>query len=256
MESNGLKARTKYSRSRRGGNSTTTPITSYGIIAYTRCQDNQIRFLLYQRRDTFEYTDFMRGLWSEANLSSLFSLMSQGERDRIRNYVFRELWDDIWVDHNNRVYKEGYTRAKRRFDTVKHTIPSLLETTTSEVKTPSWGFPKGKKNFGGESSILCALREFEEETRISKDTINHVCDTPFTEFFTGSNGKKYCTIYYLSEIKQIIKPTIINLENRIRPTTISDEAGDVWWATYQESCEVLNEKRQNILGRALDLLNT
>jgi hypothetical protein len=90
------------------------PITSYGIILFSR-NENGILFLLYQRRDNFEYMDFLRGLWqSESQLPSLFELMSYDERDRLRNYTFDELWNDLWVKHDSKIYREGYSMAKNK----------------------------------------------------------------------------------------------------------------------------------------------
>ena len=38
--------------------------------------------------------------------------MSIEERKRIRDYTFQELWDDMWVDKNSRIYKENFSKAK------------------------------------------------------------------------------------------------------------------------------------------------
>ena len=60
------------------------PITSYGIILFVQRKDEdfkidqtKIQFLLYQRRDTYEYIEFVRGMWETMeDVKRFFSLMS------------------------------------------------------------------------------------------------------------------------------------------------------------------------------------
>ena len=148
------------------------PITSYGLILFcfpenpgeSSSSEEDIEgplFLIYQRRDNFEYMDFLRGVWvSEGQLPALFSLMSHEERERIRNYTFHELWNDLWVIQDCRIYKDGVTKAEKKYDSIKNQIPYLLDTTTSCIYHPPWGFPKGKKNGYHEDPLKCAIREF------------------------------------------------------------------------------------------------
>nr|QBK85495.1 MAG: NUDIX hydrolase [Marseillevirus LCMAC101] len=233
----------------------TEPITSYGLILHTAVNDKPV-FLLYQRRDNFEYMDFLRGVWvSEGQLPGLFSLMSPDERKRIREYTFQELWNDLWVEHSCRIFRDGFSKAKRKYDSVRDKIPELLDTTTSHIREPPWGFPKGKKNSFKEESTTCAIREFTEETRIPSDLICVTTTSPFVENFKGSNGKSYSTHYYLAKIGEPVQPQIISTPHCIRKTTISEEAINVKWFTYEESSSLLNSRRQTILRSALDIIN-
>jgi 8-oxo-dGTP pyrophosphatase MutT (NUDIX family) len=231
------------------------PITSYGLILYTTVNDSPT-FLLYQRRDNFEYMDFLRGVWmSEGQLPSLFSLMSPDERKRIREYTFQELWNDLWVEHSCRIFRDGFSKAKRKYDSVRDKIPNLLDTTTSHIREPPWGFPKGKKNSFKEESIACAIREFTEETRIPSEFVQVMTTSPFVENFKGSNGKFYSTYYYLAKIDEPIYPQIISTPHCIRKTTISEEAINVQWFTFEEASNLLNSRRQSILKAVLDVIN-
>jgi 8-oxo-dGTP pyrophosphatase MutT (NUDIX family) len=256
------------------------PITSYGIIAFTREEkpreshstnnirsyDNRIRdngiikYLIYQRRDNYEYIEFIRGNWiSYEQLKKFFSLMSEDERERIRTHTHKQLWDDLWLDHNSKVYKEGYDRAKSQYENIVRDIPKLLETTTTYMEDCPWGFPKGKINTG-ESFIECAKREFEEETRIPRENLSIVKDIrypgrdskkPYIEQFEGSNNKIYCTHYYLAHINNEILPEQKETPSFcIRKTTISTEASDLKWITIDEAPKYLNARRVDILERA------
>ena len=46
-----------------------SPITSYGIILYT-LEKGEIQYLICQRRDSIEYTDFIRGRYSLSSLKT------------------------------------------------------------------------------------------------------------------------------------------------------------------------------------------
>ena len=249
------------SQSCRGGSKKKPqPIHSYGIILYRYsgdCQNKgtggigtgrELQFLLYKRRDNFEYMDFLRGLWSsKGQLSSLFSLMNTDERERIRNYTFPELWNDLWVEHTSRIYRDGYDKAKKKYESINDFIPKFLSTTNSVVSSTPWGFPKGKKNSTKEKSVSCAKREFTEETGIPQSLIDIIHYMPFTERFTGSNGKVYATNYYLAKVNADCIFKRVQTPQCIRESTISEEASEVEWFTYEEACSKLSVRRQEIL---------
>lgn len=239
------------------------PITSYGLILFSlshskkdSSSEKEPLFLIYQRRDNFEYMDFLRGAWSsEGQLPALFSLMSDDERERIRNYTFQELWDDLWVVQECRIYRDGLSKAKKKYDSVKSQIPNLLDTTTSCIRYPPWGFPKGKKNGYHEDSLKCAIREFEEETKLPiSSEVKIMEDISFTENFKGSNGKAYATHYYLGEIPIPLYPTPYSTPHCIRKSTISEEAANIGWFSLEESKKYLNPRRQSILRGAFEVI--
>ena len=251
----GYPRRKRYAKKRRPYN-ITEPITSYGVLLYSFREGSTTPvFLLYQRRDNFEYMDFMRGGWSsEGQLPALLSAMSHEERQRIRDYTFQELWDDLWVVHDCRIYRDGMAKARKKYDAIRSRIPHILDTTSSCIREPPWGWPKGKKNGFHEDPLTCALREFEEETRLDVSSIEIVNPSPYTEDFKGSNGKAYATHYYLAEMPFPAEATRMNTPQCIRKTTISEEASDVQWFTFEEACAHLNPRRQAILCSALGVI--
>lgn len=233
-----------------------TPIVSYGIILYYIDHNtNDPYFLLYQRRDTFEYMDFLRGLWvTENHVINLFKLMSDEERQRLREYTFKELWDDLWIHHNCKIYRESYLKSKRKYDLIKNKIPEIIENLEPTVSFPPWGFPKGKKNGHNEDPLKCAIREFSEETRIDSNKINIIKDAVYTENFKGSNNKNYITHYYLAESFDYELPKHYETNGCIRKKTLSDEASDIRWFSINDLKEVLNEERQNIIKNVLQII--
>lgn len=244
---------TSHRRARKRGFTSKKPITSYGIILIHYDQStNSYKTLLYKRRDSFEYIDFMRGMWStEEHAIHLLECMNIAERTRVLTHTFEELWEDLWVDHRCRLYTEGFHRAKKRFESISSVFPTISLDGVGN-KRPLWGFPKGKKNYSFENSIVCALREFEEETTISKDLVIVQSPKPFVELFTGTNNRRYMTQYFLATIDQMIQPTHRELQGRLRSHTISEEASDVKWCTQEEAEVRLCPSRFKLLVNAID----
>lgn len=218
--------------------------------------NKNVLFLIQQRRDTFEYVDYLTATWGN-NLQILinsFTLISEEERQRIRNYTFRETWEDTWIDKSDRMYIENYERCKRKYDSIKKFIPGILDGTISKVTCPPWGFPKGRKN-GKESEIDCATRETEEETRIPKSKFKKIYNNKsYSERFQGTNGLFYSTTYFLCEITDPYIPPKIMLPNAIRKSTVSEEVSEVLWVTYEEACKYLDSRKQAILFDALSVI--
>ena len=233
-----------------------TPIVSYGIILYyIDAVTNKIYFLLYQRRDTYEYMDFLRGMWTTENhVINLFRMICNEERQRLLEYTFRELWDDLWIHHDCKIYKENYLKAKRKYDFIKNKIPELIENIKPVVDTPPWGFPKGKKNGHNEDPLNCALREFSEETRMDTEDMTIITNTFFTENFKGSNNKNYITHYYIAETSNNGLPDYHSTGGCIRKKTLSDEANDIRWVFLDHLHKYLNEERINIVKNVLNLI--
>ena len=227
------------------------PITSYGLIVFTPCYINKIqtyKVLIYHRRDTFEYIDFLRGGWYANNqLHQLFSAMSMDERKNIREYTFPELWDDLWVEHDCKIYKDGYIKAKKKYDAVRSLIPSILDETVSDIISPPWGFPKGKRNNIRENPIDCAIREFKEETHIQINKNHLITETPYIENFIGGNSKSYRTYYYTAMLPKEVLPEKIPTPQCIRSSTVSEEAAELKWISIDKANTFINERRKKIL---------
>jgi 8-oxo-dGTP pyrophosphatase MutT (NUDIX family) len=219
--------------------------TSYGVIVFYIDDKQQIWYLLCQRRDTIEYADFLRGRYTNSLLEIYFTLMTTEERDRLKNYDFDELWNDLWINHENQFFREVKSRAKLKYQTNLDLMKKYLETTTSFKKEPSWGIPKGKKNFK-ETEIQCAFREFIEETKLQIEYNNLLNLAPSTEIFKGSNGKIYRTVYYIARVDEKLPINKIKT-NGIRKETVSDEVSNLKWCSLNEALLLLPTWTQKIL---------
>jgi len=230
-------------------------IPSYGLILFFINEvSGEIKFLVQQRRDTFEYVEFVQGLWTtEERFRTIIPPMSGEEKNRILNYSFREIWDDLWIDKTAKMYKDGYNRALKKYESISHLIKPLILDSATVTESPPWGFPKGRKNDLTEKDEDCAVRETEEETRISKNGYN-VLPYKFSEKFQGSNGASYSTIYFLCKVDSDNIPENINTPLCIRKTSLSEEVADIKWVTYEEADIYLNSRRLSLLHEALETI--
>ena len=94
-----------------------SPIISYGIILFT--DKNDPKFLLAQRRDTIEYVDFIKGNRYYIPLEDYAINMTEEERERILNYEFDDLWNDLWINKESKYYKQDYEESKKDFELIK-----------------------------------------------------------------------------------------------------------------------------------------
>ena len=213
------------------------------------------------RRDTFEYMDFVRGAWDIRNVEDLFTRMSEEEIERIKNYTYQELLDDLFVTKNTRIYKDLSNKCGRKYHNIKEILPNIFKNTETHVKNPPWGWPKGKPNNNEKDNVckevLCAIRETVEETTIPESNFKIIdsSNIHYSELFNGSNGKTYYTKYFLCEMKEEIHPIRAQI-NSIRKTTVSDEVSEVRWEYFEEACKYLNPRRQGILKNVVDHIST
>lgn len=237
-------------------------IVSYGIILFTISKDPEKtpKFLVYQRRDNYEYIDILRGNWhNEARFRELFSVLSEEEKERIQMYTFEELWDDLWINHTSRIHTDGYEKAKKKYASIKPKIPGIINNKNITFKNaePPWGFPKGKKIIHTkESDVECALREFGEEMRLPTDELYMWEVKPFYELYKGNNNKSYSTHYFLAEVSEELATDVMDTPQCIRQTSLSEEAEQAKWMTYQEACLKLNPRRQMLLKKVSHLIET
>jgi 8-oxo-dGTP pyrophosphatase MutT (NUDIX family) len=221
-------------------------IVSYGIILFTK-KENTSKFCIFQRRDTYAYSDFIQGFcFGVSAIEFASSLMTIEEKERIKEYSFDELWDDLGYQCLER--KEY---AKEKF-LDSYEIVSRIK--SSKCVKLQWGFPKGKPN-KFETSKECALREFEEETCFSRNDIELWDIGPICETFQGYDGRTYETYYYIAETDRELPVKYVYYLNAIRKKTISSESLDLKWVTFEEAELLLSPRHQIILKKVLQIIS-
>jgi len=236
-------------------------LISYGVIMFT-IKNNELYFLLTQNRNTFSYIDFLRGNYTIYDMPRLFYLMTNEERNRFNNYDFKILWDNLWINHNCKLYHTEYNNAYYKYNNIKPLIKFMLENTKSYINMCEWGFPKGKC-INDEKYINCAIREFKEETNLTKIKFKIIRNNIYNdnkyftimEEFIGSNNKLYKNIYYLfltndtHDIKYIYNN--LTIDNKI----ISLEMKDMKWVKLKHISKYLIARKRMLIYNANKQIN-
>ena len=196
------------------------PITSYGIVLF-RSSSKGLQFLMIRRKDSFGFIDFIRGKYSPYNIfqvQNIINEMSLVEKHEILTNSFESLWLNMWGNSSNIQYKNEEVSSSKKMETIKNgviinndtiTLRNIVENSPTKWNETEWEFPKGRRNHK-EKDLDCALREFEEETGISKEKITVVENIlPFEEIFIGTNHKSYKHKYFLAYMND----TEENLDN-------------------------------------------
>jgi len=226
-----------------------SPIISYGIILYHKLENEDIKYLMIQRKDTIGFIEFMRGKYNLDNykyISEIFKIMTKKERLYIVNNEFDVLWDMLWFKSRSKHSKNNmseYNTSKDKFNILKKgilienrivTLESINRGTPFVYNTPEWGFPKGRRNLY-ETDLRCAIREFEEETNISQEYYNIVdYNKTFIETFHGTNHIKYRHIYYLGEL-------IKDIDVKINKNNINQisEISNINWYNFTDGYQII-----------------
>lgn len=223
---------------------------SYGMILYSD-QFLETRFLIIQRRNTYEFEDLIRGKWnSYGDLKNLVESLSEKEKKKMLKYDYSKLWNDVFFNYENtKVGNMVYQLAYKKYQQKEKMIKNLIESSGLSNKTSPWGFPKGRKEITDKTSRDTAIRELSEETTIDiSDLIflDHV--RPIIELYIGKDGNEYKNTYYIAKAEILeVKKKKINKDG-IKRNLISDEVNDMKWISYKDAKDYLNPLQIEILS--------
>jgi len=211
---------------------------------------NNIKFLMIQRKNSLGYLEFMRGRYdinNNENINYIFEQMTQNEIMDILNKEFDILWNDLWDENNikNKNHYKEYITSKQKFYELKLNKFNFISNLKPKYLFNEWGFPKGRRELY-ESDIICAIREFEEETNIKENMYNLLegC-TKIKENLVGTNGINYLHNYYLA---------ILNSEKIKNIDTKNREIGNIKIMSFNECIEAIRPYHTNKI-KIIKILN-
>jgi 8-oxo-dGTP pyrophosphatase MutT (NUDIX family) len=235
------------------------PIMSLGVILY-KIESGIIKYLLIQRKDTLGFVEFMRGKYNLENLDyikEIFKIMTIEERDKILNKEFDYLWNELWMNLNNKKFHNEYSSSKDKFYKLKngiklqneeYNLKKINELVPKIYTETEWGFPKGRRNLR-ESDLDCAKREFEEESGYNHQNYEIIDNSiRFEEIFSGTNNIRYQHTYYLA--KSLKDTNLVIDQNNYNQYT---EIKKIRWFTLNESLRLIrdyNEEKKKTLNKA------
>lgn len=183
------------------------PIMSFGIICY-KLENSVIKYIMIQRKDSLSFMEFVRGKYMIDDIPYIKQLldgMTRTEKVMLTNSSFDEIWNYTWCQNNQNGIKhtKEYIESKQKFEYIMNysVIKNLLTCgVANNFMEPEWSFPKGRRKIK-EDDLDCAVREFCEETQLTKDDIK-ICEsiTPFQEIFFGTNNVLYKHLYYIARL--------------------------------------------------------
>ena len=259
------------------------PVTSYGVIMVrpqvgfdiaaslssnpglvTGMENQELEFLLIQRRDSLGFIELMRGRYKMSDIDYIrlhMNGVTLNERERYCEGPFEELWNGMWgLDHSH-LYKNEYETAKTKWENIHRGVTDIngkvwtsrdIANTCDETHhTPEWGFPKGRRD-SQESDYICAMREMFEETGVKENDVIPINNLePLVESFFGSNHVHYCHKYYLIWVPRELNISFDNKNEHMRK-----EIGDIQWVSLEKGLSLIrqrNVEKKEVLLRAASI---
>jgi 8-oxo-dGTP pyrophosphatase MutT (NUDIX family) len=237
------------------------PIMSFGIICYKIDEDDNIRYIMIQRKDSLSFMEFIRGKYNVNDamyIRQLVSSMTLNEKNLLVNKQFDEIWNYAWYQNSSSNIKHTteYIDSKHKFEYLmtNNILSSIVHNVMHVVdQEQEWGFPKGRRKLK-ESDIDCAVREFCEETRLTSNDMHILEDIlPFEEIFFGTNNVLYKHTYYIAKIKNKDIPISVD-QNCIEQMR---EVRALNWFCYEEVLQrikLYNIERHQIIQKAHSII--
>jgi 8-oxo-dGTP pyrophosphatase MutT (NUDIX family) len=176
--------------------------TSYGI-ACVRKYNNKYELLMIQKKTSYSFIEFIRGLYDPyryPDISYMFDNMTIDEKSAINTLDFNIVWFRAFNRLPIASDRSRFNKGEKKFNLLKN-IKNGLVLKDLIAKSSSiellWEIPKGRMD-KGETDLISAVREFEEETNISKDKYRILFNESTISYTFTDNGVRYKYVYFLA----------------------------------------------------------
>lgn len=232
------------------------PVLSCGIllldIPSVPAAADTTNILMIRRKDSMSFAEFMRGKYDPENipyLSTLVQNMTLKEQAGVASDSFESLWKQLWGDDRS---SSEYIASREKFNALDRV--ALMRQNLSPYTEPEWGFPKGRRS-RGESDVSCAIREFDEETNIPRESFVVLKNIVLEETFMGLNNVRYKHVYFVGLLTQ---PDLVNLTQKMTPMQRREISG-IAWKTFSEAEALVRPhhvERMNMLAQLREIIGT
>ena len=184
--------------------------TSYGI-ACVRKYNNKYELLMIQKKSSYSFIEFIRGLYDpyrHPDISYMFDNMTIDEKSAINTMDFNIVWYKAFGRLPIPSDRSKFNKGEKKFNLLKD-INGGIKLKDLIFKSSSiellWEIPKGRMD-KGETDLISAIREFEEETNISKDKYRILFNEGTISYTFSDNGVRYKYVYYLAVANNKLDP--------------------------------------------------
>jgi len=193
-------------------------------VACCRINCGKPEVLIVCKRYTYAYNVFVHGRYNSGNnqeIIKLFNEMTIEEKSDIMSLNFNQIWYRIWSSGTQKM--SNFVVSKSKFENTfvadrGARLRSLMAKSSLNAQK-IWEIPKGKKKNKQENDIHCAVREFNEETGVSKSKYKIFPNKRTYSYI--DQGTRYTNIYYIAVAKYQFEPCI-NFGNSVQLEEVSD----------------------------------
>ena len=206
--------------------------SSYGLAL---CRKNKftkkLEILMVKKRCSYQFIDFVLGKYNikkKNTLMNLFDNMTNDEKIDIASLDFNRIWYRVWMNNPEKdpvssrvknIYLKSRSKFERTFIFYYSNNPGVeLISMLNQSKSNSrlWEIPKGRKELF-ETSLDCAIREFEEETNITSNCYKLITELHPNEISYDIGKIRYTFAYWTALATCNIKNTDrLNYQNNIQ----------------------------------------
>lgn len=184
-------------------------VSSYGVACVRKNPDSGCyEILMIKKRHTYAFVEFVRGVYDpykDYDLEYMFDAMTITEKSIIQTRRFEILWSICNSEPSKGAERSVYNRSLKKYTSLhdRGTLLRLLSNSTNANLL--WEIPKGRSN-KKETPLISAVREFQEETGLSKDAYRILLDEGTIEYSFVDCGVKYKYIYYIALLGRNVVP--------------------------------------------------
>ena len=186
-------------------------VLSYGVACVRRNSNTGCyEVLMIKKRHTYAFIEFVRGVYDpykDYDLEYMFGAMTITEKSLIQTRDFNTIWSYCNGESIRGCDRSVYNRASKKHTTLVEREGNVLLRLLSNTPNATllWEIPKGRPN-KKEAPLASAVREFEEETGLDKESYRILFDENTIEYSFVDCGVKYKYIYYLAVMSSGIDP--------------------------------------------------
>lgn len=210
-------------------------IKSYGLLCFN-VVNNELKVLLVKRKYTYDFYHYVMyaNTLSRGSYIRMFSNMTIEEKRAIMTFNFDTMWNKLWNvedSFNNIIYSRTKRNHEEHMERNKTAIINDMKNSgnAKERNCKLWSLPKGRRSNTTENKYFIAVREFNEETNISRS--NYHIDFNFKRHFIMDNKYKikYFIAYYRNNKRVKMDLTDVSLLNEVN--------GISWFSLEEILCE-------------------